>query len=91
MVAWVGAYGEADFGAGIGAGDGVEGLVAGVDQEGAHAGDVVVAVALVLRHIVGALHHEVALRELHLDEPGGEVAAIDGRGGGRQGEDHGED
>ena len=89
MVAWVGAYGEADFGAGIGAGDVVEGLVAGVDQEGAHAGDVVVAVALVLRHVVGPLHLEVALRELHLDEPGGEVAFIDGRGGGRQGGDHG--
>ena len=92
MVAWVGAYGEADFGAGIGAGDVVQGLVAGVDQEGAHAGGVVVAVPLVLRHVVGPLHLEVTLRELHLDEPGGEVAAaIDGRGGGRQGEDHGED
>jgi hypothetical protein len=89
----LGSYGEADFGAGLGAGDGVEGLVAGVDQEGADAGDVVVAVPLVLRHVVGALHLQVALWELHLDEAGGEVAgaAINGRGGGRQGEDHGED
>jgi hypothetical protein len=89
MVAWVGAYGEADFGAGIGAGDVVEGFVARVDQEGAHAGGVVVAVPLVLRQVVGALHLEVALRELHLDEPGGKVAAIDGRGRGRQGDDRG--
>jgi hypothetical protein len=65
-------YGEADFGAGTSdVGDVVEGLVTGV-HEGAHAGDVVVAVPFVLRHVVGALHLEVALRELHLDEPGGE-------------------
>ena len=81
MVAWVGAYGEADFGAGIGAGDGVEGLVAGVDQEGAHAGDVVVAVALVLRHVVGPLHRELRLRERHLGEADGRV-----HGGGAHGQ-----
>ena len=83
-------YREADFGARIGGGDGVEGLVVGVHPEGAHAGGDIVAVALVLRHVVGALHNEVALRELHLDEPGGEVvaAAVDGHGSSRRVGDH---
>ena len=83
------AYSEPDFGPRVGGGDVVDGLVAGVHPEGAHAGAGVVAVALLHRHVVGALHGEVALRELHLREPGGEVvAAAGGHGDRHQAQDY---
>ena len=65
-------------------GGGVEGLVVPVHPERPDA--VPVLEPLALRHVVGALHHEVAVGELHLLEPGGGIVvpATAGRRGGMQ-------
>jgi hypothetical protein len=87
-------YPDLDFGSGVGVGGGVEGLVVFVHPERPHA--VAVPEPLALRHVVRALHHEVAVGELHLLEPGGGVpataaAAGTGRGQGMEERGHSHD
>ena len=64
-------------------GGGVEGLVVFVHPERPHA--VAVPEPLVLGHVVRALHHEVAVGELHLHEPGGGIPATAAAAAGGQG------
>ena len=64
-------YPDPHFGAGGGVGGVIEGLVVPVHPECPDT--VPVLEPLALRHVVGALHHEVTVGELHLLEPGGGV------------------
>lgn len=78
-------YVDFDLCAGAAGVGGADGLVGGEDPHAADAAGLLVA--LVEGHVVGLLHHELRLPQLHAGEAGGQVSrAAAGDGGGAAGQ-----